>query len=110
MPRPVMTSPHKKKRNDMLQTTSPSLSSQRQLHSIVGDAHFDTSFGGHGTKFCGQFTLVAGDNLRAAMRNDGSRNAFFFAPRQLSAKGRMADECFAASSDKRTRHRGAVAD
>src|SRR4030095_7177628 len=44
------------------------------------------------------------------MRNDGLRYAFFFAPRQLCANRRMANEPFAAPSNERARHRGAIAD
>jgi len=52
MPRPLITSPQRKMRTDMIQPTTPWLPSQLQLHSVVGDTHFDTSFGGHAGEFC----------------------------------------------------------
>ena len=50
------------------------------LHSIVIDAHFDTSLGGDGVDFRGDFACVATDNFRAAMRDDCAGHAFFLAP------------------------------
>src|SRR6266513_4485844 len=85
------------------------LVSQLQLHSIVGNAHVDATLSGHGPQFRRELALVAGDNLRAAMRDDGLRYAFFFAPRQLGANRRMANERFVASSDERTHYSSAIA-
>jgi len=48
-----------------------------QAHSIVGNAHVDATLGGHDPEFRRELALVAGDNLRAAMRDDGSRYASF---------------------------------
>jgi hypothetical protein len=82
--------------------------SQLQLHSILGNAHVDATLGGHGPQFRRELVLVAGDNLRAAMRDDGSRYAFFFAPRQLGANRGMANECFAAFPNERARYSRAI--
>ena len=43
------------------------------------------------------------------MCNDSLRHAFLFAPRQLGANRRMANETFAPPSNKRTRYSGAIA-
>src|SRR6202040_2451520 len=75
----------------------------------VGNAHVDATLGDHDPEFRRELALVAGDNLRAAMRDDGSWYAFFFAPRQLGANRRMANETFAPPSNKRTRYSGAIA-
>jgi hypothetical protein len=42
------------------------------------------------------------------MRDDGSRYAFFFAPRQLGASRGMANECFAAFPNERARYSRAI--
>ena len=75
-------------------TPWPNLASQLELHSIVGNAHVDATLGSHDPEFRRELALVAGDNLRAAMRDDGSWYAFFFAPRQLGTNRRMANERF----------------
>jgi hypothetical protein len=64
---------------------------QREFHSIVGDAGFDTSLGGHCVKFGGDFAFASRDNFRTAMRDDGSRDALFLAPGQLRANRRVTD-------------------
>src|SRR6266550_1409162 len=137
MPRPVITSPQRKRRmnQDRLQIPSSKASrsdgpgsrrfqhdgweavspwlnfaSQFELHSIISNAHVDATLGGHDPEFRTKLALVAGDNLRAAMRDDGSRYAFFFAPRQLGTNRRMANERFAAFANERARDRGAIAD
>jgi hypothetical protein len=63
--------------------------------------HVDASLGGHDPEFRRELALVAGDNLRAAMRDDGSPYAFFFAPRQLGTNRRMANERFAKLDGER---------
>src|SRR5437762_2592046 len=159
MPRPVITSPKRKRRNDMTKTKrqvptskfesksqsgarthrtpkalrakfrnaqpafaklsecvrvrsslSTSVKSQRHFHSIVRDAHLDTAFGSNGAKLCGDFALVACDDFRSAMRDNGARHALFFTPGELRADRRMTDQCFAAPANERARERGAVAD
>ena len=82
--------------------------SQLQLHSIIGNAHVDATLGGHNPQFRRELALVAGDNLRAAMRDDGSRYAFFFAPRKLGANRGMANHCFAAFPNERARYSRAI--
>src|SRR6266550_3087347 len=136
MPRPVITSPHRKRRmnqdrlqipsskasrsdgpgsrrfqHDGWQAVSPWLNfaSQFELHSIISNAHVDATLGGHGPEFRTKLALVAGHNLRAAMRDDGSRYAFFFAPRQLGTNRRMANERLVASSNERARHSSTIA-
>ena len=47
------------------------LKSKGQFHSIVGNAHFDTSFSSDGLEVCRELAFVAGNNLRATMRDDG---------------------------------------
>src|SRR6266480_3993112 len=155
MPRPVITSPKRKRRNDMTKTkrqvptskfesksqsgarthphsksTSCEISQRaasfreafgvrtrplvafdkRQVHSIVRDAHLDTAFGSNGAKLCGDFALVACDDFRSAMRDNGARHALFFTPGELRADRRMTDQCFAAPPNERECERGAVAD
>src|SRR6266513_3142282 len=136
MPRPVITSPQRKRRmnQDRLQIPSSKASrsdgpgsrrfqhdgweavspwlnfaSQFELHSIISNAHVDATLGGHDPEFRTKLALVVGDNLRAAMRDDGSRYAFFFAPRQLGTNRRMANERLVASSNERTRHSSTIA-
>ena len=98
-------SPSSQARDD----TRAGVDSQRQLHSIVGNAHVDATLGGHDPEFRRELALVTGDNLRAAMSDDGSRYAFFFAPRQLGTNRRMANERFVAASNERTRYSSAIA-
>src|SRR6266487_4472178 len=73
-----------------------SCSSQNQLHSIVGNARFEPAFDAHPAQLGCEATLIASDNLRAAMRDDCSRYALFRAPTQLRTDGRMPDEGVAA--------------
>jgi hypothetical protein len=46
------------------------------------------------------FAFVPGHNFRSAMGDDCVRHAFFFAPCQLRANGRMTDERFAALANE----------
>src|SRR5439155_23491996 len=103
MPRPVITSPQRKRRNDIIKFTPPYAASEHQLHSIVGDARLNTTLCGHGIEGFGKLALVLGDNFRAAMGDDGSWNALFCAPRQLRAHRCMSDKGCAACANERTR-------
>src|SRR6266480_4912441 len=76
-----------------------SLLSQRQFHSIIGDAHVHTALCRDGAHGGGNFALVASDNFRAAMSDTGASNALFLAPCQLGANRRMTDEVFAAPAN-----------
>src|SRR6266576_4327328 len=106
MPRPVITSPQRKRRmnQDRLQIPSSKASrsdgpgsrrfqhdgweavspwlnfaSQFELHSIISNAHVDATLGGHRADLGGDLTSVAGHNFRSAMCDDGARHAFFLA-------------------------------
>src|SRR5882724_7852084 len=109
MPRPVITSPQRKIRNDIIEFTPAAAASQRGFHSIVGDSHFDVALGGDGAELRRHLAFVACHNFRSAMSDDCARNAFFLAPCELGPNWRVADECFAAPPNKRARDRGAIA-
>src|SRR5712664_13567 len=100
MPRPVITSPQRKRRKNIIEftpaaaarhETSPSnrRTSQLHFHSIIGDPHFNTALGGDAAELRRDFAFVAIDNFRAAMGDDGPRHAFFLAPCQLSPNRRV---------------------
>src|SRR6266480_472060 len=87
-----------------------SLLSQRQFHSIIGDAHVHTALLRDGAQVCENFALVAGDNFRAAVRDNSARNPLFLAPRELCPNRRVTDERFAASANERAHNSRAIAD
>src|SRR5438105_14662858 len=83
--------------------------SQSQLHPVVRNARVDAALGAHRAELCCDFALVAGDNLRPAVRNDGSRYALFRAPPDLHAHSSMPDKPFAPLADERARECRGVA-
>src|SRR6266566_2361775 len=140
MPRPVIASPHKKRRIGMIQSTPNSnisangppserlvpqtkkircgeqsprklhFISQLDLHPVVGDARFYTALGSHCAKFCPERALVNCDNFRATMADDGSRHVLLRAPHQLRPDRCMPDERISPLANERPRKRGAIAD
>src|SRR5437870_7128001 len=82
---------------------------QRDLHSIVRDAHLNTAFGSDGAELGGYFALVACDDFRTAMRNDRVQHALFLAPDELLAHGRVTDYRFAAPAIECARDSVAIA-
>src|SRR5438105_10665912 len=110
MPRPVITSPQRKRRKDMNKMyVGRVAASQLHFHSIIGDPHFNTALGGDAAELRRDLAFVAIDNVRAAMGDDCARHALFLTPRQLGANRRVTDECFAASANERAHNGSAIA-
>src|SRR5881296_2856909 len=76
----------------------------------MGDAHIHTALCRNSAQVCENFALVASDDFRAAVSDNGAVNALFLAPGELRAHRRMTDQCFAAPANERACERGAVAD
>src|SRR6266480_6465107 len=89
-------------------TPALACSSQDQLHPVVSDARFVAPLGSHPVEFCRKHALVAGDNFRAAVRDDCARHALFRAPTQLRTNGRMAYQRVASLANERAGDRRAV--
>ena len=64
---------------------------QRHFHSIIRDAYLDTTVGGDVAELRENFALVASDDFRAAMSDNGAVNALFLAPRELCPNRRVTD-------------------
>ena len=86
------------------------LPSQNQLHSVARDTRFDAALGTHRAEPRGKIALVAGHNLRPAVRDDDSRHALFRAPAELRANCRVSNEFIASLADERARKRRPVPD
>ena len=59
------------------------------------DTRFDAALGAHRAEPRGKIALVACDNLRPAVRDNGSPRALFRAPADLRADSSVPDEPFA---------------
>ena len=94
--------------HDFLSFCIDSCSSQNQLHPIVGNVRFESAFTPYPAQLCCQATLIASDNLGAAVRDDCSQYPLFRTLTQLRTDGRMPDEGIAALPNERPRERRAV--
>lgn len=83
---------------------------QNKLHAVVGDCNVDTVPRGHFGDGGLRFSLAAGDNLAAAMRDDGTGHVFLLAPGELRFDRGMSDEPAAAPPHEWALQRCAVAD
>lgn len=72
-------------------------------------ARFDTTLGAHRVEARGEIALVAGDNFRAAVSDNGSRHTRFRAPADLHADSRTPDQPFAPLANERAGEGRAVA-
>ena len=75
----------------------------------MGNARFEPAFDAHPAQLGCEATLIASDNLRAAMRDDCSRYALFRAPTELRADSSMPDEPMPPLANERARECRAVA-
>ena len=72
-------------------SSDASSASQRDFHPIISDAHVHTALCRDGAQAGENFPLVASDDFRAAMSDNGARHALFLAPRELCPNGRVTD-------------------
>lgn len=74
------------------------------------DARFDAALGAHRPEPRGKIALVARENLRPAVRDDGSRHALFGAPADLHPDSSVPDEPFAPLTNERARESRPIVD